>query len=73
MTVELIIIDMIVIDIIINMIDLVNANRFTWKDINTSGLTLTNIISTNRFTWQALFLQTGLPKQILPALTNLLE
>lgn len=39
-----------VIDIIISTIDMVSANRFTWKDFSTSGFTLANIITMYRFT-----------------------
>ena len=52
---------------------MVSENRFTWKDINISGFTLTSITSTNRqigLLERTLFLQTGLPEQILLALTD---
>ena len=55
------------------MTDMVSENRFTWKDINISGFTLTSITSTNRqigLLERTLFLQTGLPEQILLALTD---
>ena len=49
---------------------MVSDNRFTWKDIKISGFTLKNIGSTDSFTWAKLFLQAGLPEEILLALTD---
>ena len=53
------------------MIGMVSDNRFTWKDIKISGFTLKNIGSTDSFLPERkLFLQAGLPEEILLALTD---
>ena len=52
------------------MIGMVSENRFTRKDINISGFTLTNLVSTKGLLERTLFLQTSLPEHILLALTD---
>ena len=49
---------------------MVSENRFTWKDITLVGLVWQTLLLQKSLLGQTLFIQTGLPEQMLQGLTN---